>query len=104
MALNLARSTLRRTAAERRARQRHGAPLAAGPADDADRLAVRAAVRALPDRQRTALVLRYYADLPAAEVAALMGCTDGTVRALTHQAIVSLRRTGGLLEELADVQ
>lgn len=70
--------------------------------EGADRVAVRAAVRALPLRQRTALVLRYYADLPAAQVAVSMGCSEGTVRALTYQAIATLRRSGGLLEEVCD--
>ena len=106
VALNLARSSFRRHLAERRARERHGArpDEAAVVDDDDDRVAVRAAVRALPKRQRAALVLRYYADLPAAEVAAVMGCAEGTVRALTHQAIASLRRTGGLFEERADAR
>jgi DNA-directed RNA polymerase specialized sigma24 family protein len=36
-----------------------------------------AAVRGLPDRQRTAVALRYVLDLPEAEVAALMGITRG---------------------------
>lgn len=38
-----------------------------------------AAVRALPDRQRTAVVLRYLADLPEADIALAMGITRGTV-------------------------
>lgn len=38
-----------------------------------------AAVRALPVRQRTAIVLRYLGDLPEAEVAAAMGIARGTV-------------------------
>jgi RNA polymerase sigma-70 factor (sigma-E family) len=104
VALNQARSWGRRRSAERRARARHDArPVEVrDTTDTSDRLAVRAAVTALPARQRTALVLRYYADLPAAEVAAVMGCAEGTVRALTHQAITALRRCGGLLEELSD--
>ena len=35
------------------------------------------AVRSLPERQRTAVALRYVLDLPEAEVAALMGITRG---------------------------
>jgi hypothetical protein len=49
------------------------------------------AVAALPRRQRTALVLRYYADLPIGEVAALMGCSPVTVKSLTNRAISALR-------------
>jgi RNA polymerase sigma factor (sigma-70 family) len=61
-------------------------------------------VARLPRRQRAALVLRYFADLPVADVADLMGCSQGTVKALTHQAIAALRARGGLveLEEAAD--
>lgn len=61
-----------------------------GP-DLAQASAIRQAVAALPRRQRTALVLRYYADLPVGEVAALMGCGPGTVKSLTNRAISALR-------------
>jgi len=40
----------------------------------------------LPDRQRRAVLLRYYADLPVTEVAALMTLPDGTVKRLLHEA------------------
>jgi RNA polymerase sigma-70 factor (sigma-E family) len=101
VALNQARSWGRRRSAERRARARHDArPVEVADATDgADRLAVRAALRELPDRQRTAVVLRYYADLTAAQTAEVMGCSEGTVRALTHQALTRLRTRGGLLED-----
>ena len=57
------------------ARTRLAAREAEGSADPTpvDAVTVRQAVAALRERQRTALVLRYYADLPVAEVAALMG-------------------------------
>lgn len=58
-------------------------------------LALRVAVASLPERQRLALVLRYYAALPVAEVASIMRCKDGTVKALTHQAVDRLRETSG---------
>lgn len=98
-ALNLARSHFRRRAAERRARQRLSPGRPRLPADEADAMDVRRAVAGLPHRQRAAVVLRYYADLPVSEAAQLMGCAEGTVRALTHQAIASLRAHGGLLRE-----
>ncbi|HEY0225752.1 MAG TPA: sigma-70 family RNA polymerase sigma factor [Mycobacterium sp.] len=41
----------------------------------------------LSDRQRTAVVLRYYCDLPLAEVARLMGCRTGTVSVLLRRAL-----------------
>lgn len=100
VALNLANSWFRRRAAERRAQARHGpVPDRVDEPGTAAALAVRAAVAALPPRQRTALVLRYYADLPVAEVAALMRCSEGTVKALTHQAIARLRERGGLRDD-----
>lgn len=92
VAVNLATSWFRRRAAERRAQSRHG-PMdpAAVPVDAADVMAIREAIVQLPARQRTALVLRHFEDLPVAEVAEVMGCATGTVKALTHQAIATLR-------------
>lgn len=98
VAINLANSWFRRRFAERRANARHGIPAAPAQHDAADVIAVRAAVAALPRRQRTALVLRYYADLPAAQVAAQMGCAEPTVRSLTNRAITTLRVHAGLFE------
>ena len=67
--INLANSWLRRRVAERRAHARLAARATGAhiDSDSADAVAVRQAVAALPRRQRTALVLRYYADLPVAE-------------------------------------
>jgi RNA polymerase sigma factor (sigma-70 family) len=56
-----------------------------------DSLVVRAAIRKLPSRQRAAVVLRFYGDLSVAETAEVMGCATGTVKALTSQAMTSLR-------------
>jgi RNA polymerase sigma-70 factor (sigma-E family) len=50
------------------------------------------AVRDLPDRQREALVLRFYLDLPDDEIAKAMGIAPGTVRSTMHRAIESLGR------------
>jgi RNA polymerase sigma-70 factor (ECF subfamily) len=54
-------------------------------------LSVREAITTLPARQREAVVLRYLADLPLADVADAMGCAVGTVKATLHQALASLR-------------
>lgn len=64
---------------------------AAGGADPADSLAVRRALAELAPRQRAAVVLRYLEDLPVAEVAALLGITEGTVKSQTARAIQSMR-------------
>jgi RNA polymerase sigma-70 factor (sigma-E family) len=46
----------------------------------------------LPSARRTVLVLRYYLDLPEAEVAAILGWRVGTVKSATHRALRDLRR------------
>jgi len=57
----------------------------------ATRLSVREAIATLPPRQRQAVVLRYLADLPLADVADAMGCAVGTVKATLHQAMRNMR-------------
>jgi RNA polymerase sigma-70 factor (sigma-E family) len=54
-----------------------------------DELAVR--LDALPARQRTVLVLRYYADLPDDQIADVLGCSRGTVRSIAARALAALR-------------
>src|ERR1051325_10130500 len=56
-----------------------------------ERHAVVAALRDLPDRQREAIVLRYYADLSEAESAAAMGISGGGVKTHTAGAMTPLR-------------
>ena len=56
-----------------------------------DALDVRSALRALTDRQRTAVVLRYLADLTIVDIARVMGCAEGTVKATLHQSLAKLR-------------
>ena len=46
----------------------------------------------LPERRRSALVLRYYEDLPVAEIARLLGCRPGTVSSLLHRGLADLRK------------
>ncbi|HEX2294503.1 MAG TPA: sigma-70 family RNA polymerase sigma factor [Actinomycetota bacterium] len=93
VAINLANSYFRRRAAERRARERLIArPVAdAGAPDTALALGVRQAVAALPPRQRTALLLHYFCDLPFARVAELMGSPEPTVKSLARRGIARLR-------------
>ncbi len=58
--------------------------------------AVRDAVRALPKKQRAAVVLRFYEDLPDAEIARLLGCSEGTVRGQISRALAAIREAGAL--------
>lgn len=90
---NLAASRFRRRAAERRAHRRlaHPPPTGVG-ADPAEMLALRQAVAALPDRQRAAILLRYFADLSVADAALALDCRPGTVKSLTSHAIERLRQ------------
>lgn len=77
--VNRARSAHRTTGRERAKVDRLGglaAPVALEPSIDE----TWAVLRRLPDRQRQALVLRFYEDLPDAEIADLLGCRPATVR------------------------
>ena len=56
-----------------------------------ERSAVVAALRGLPDRQREAIVLRYYADLSEAEIATAMGISRGAVKSHTARGMTALR-------------
>lgn len=46
----------------------------------------------LDHRRRSAVVLRYYADLPDPEIAEILDCRPATVRTLIHRALRDLRR------------
>lgn len=92
---NLSRSAPRRRMAERRAMTQVGTRAQASTGlEHAEVLALRAALRRLPPRQRTALVLRYYADLTLEEVARVMGCAPGTVASHVRHALAALRSSG----------
>jgi RNA polymerase sigma factor (sigma-70 family) len=95
--VNLAISQRRRQRSARRAASRLAQRSeSAVTADVAGAMAIRVAVMKLPERQRRALVLRYYADLSVREVADAMHVPEGTVKTLTRKAIAALR-AGNLL-------
>jgi RNA polymerase sigma-70 factor (sigma-E family) len=56
-----------------------------------DSQAIISALRTLPVRQREVIVLRYYADLSEAQIAAAMGISRGAVETHTARAAASLR-------------
>jgi RNA polymerase sigma-70 factor (ECF subfamily) len=69
------------------------------PADTLDREATRrrlwAAVDRLAPRQRAALVLQAHEGLPTPEIAAILGCSEATVRVHVHRGLRALRRMLG---------
>ena len=89
--VNRHRSLLRRAAVE----ARHA--LTSRPQDwhepdfGGDDLVLWQALQHLSARQRTAIVLRYYLDLPEAEVARLLGVPVGTVKSLVYRGLARLR-------------
>lgn len=62
-----------------------------------ERSRLESALARLPPRQRAAVVLRYYQDLPEAQVAQVLACPVGTVRSHASRGVARLR------ELLADV-
>jgi len=62
-----------------------------GAIGEFERSAVIEALRALPSRQREALVLRYYGDLSEAEIAHAMGISKGAVKSHTARGMAALR-------------
>lgn len=77
----------------RRRTTRRAAPIepAAHVELDADAVAVRSALAELPDRQRAALVLRFYADLKVDDIAAALDCPPGTVKSLIHRGLARVQ-------------
>ena len=53
---------------------------------------IETAVMTLPARQREAFLLRYWEELDVAETAAVMGCTEGSVKTHCSRAIQALSK------------
>ena len=85
--------------AARRKRNQPPPPVTDLAIDVADIVALRAtlihALAALPRSQREAVVLRYLADLPEADVADALGVRPGTVKSHLHRAVTALRNELG---------
>jgi RNA polymerase sigma-70 factor (sigma-E family) len=91
-----------RRSARRRDRQRLLVPVEEAATDDpVDRVDLWQHLGALPPRQRAVLVLRYYEDQTEAQIAALLGCSRGTVKSQAHDGLRTLRRRLGTDEEVS---
>jgi RNA polymerase sigma factor (sigma-70 family) len=84
-----------------RARARRAQPVADVTAIDSRRAAAAAgesdgelwrAVGALPARQRSAVVLRYVADLAHRDIASAIGCSEDAARRSLHEGLTKLRK------------
>jgi RNA polymerase sigma-70 factor (sigma-E family) len=89
--LNRHRSLLRRALVEARHLLASRPDEPHQPDFGGDDLVLWQALRRLPARQRAAIVLRYYLDLPEAEVARQLGLPVGTVKSLVHRGLARLR-------------
>jgi RNA polymerase sigma-70 factor (sigma-E family) len=103
--LNACRSALRRRIVGRRVTPAMYAPPVISAEAAAlglhERREVMQAVRRLPGRQREALVLRFYLDLPEQEIAQIMGVQPSTVRSATHRALKALGQSLEKLEKMS---
>ncbi len=76
---------------------------AATPLDDiAERLDARAALRALPPRQRACVVLRFYDDLTVRDIANRLGLSEGAVKRYLSDGIHHLNAVLGTAAEVGD--
>lgn len=97
--VNLSKNHFRRRAVERAYLEREGPRIdeVSSDPDVATHDALRSALLRLPLRQRTALVLRYFEDLPEATIAELLRCRPATVRSLVARGLEALRSTPEVL-------
>jgi RNA polymerase sigma-70 factor (sigma-E family) len=83
------RRALERSDLERQARQR---PQVHEERDVSEYETMRQALLGLPARQRAAIVLRYYEDLPESQIAEVLRCRPATVRSLVSRGLHALRQ------------
>lgn len=65
---------------------------------------VRSALAAVPPRQRTVLILRYFQDLSVEQTAAALGCSTGNVKSQAARGLATLRRRLGSGSSLPDIR
>jgi RNA polymerase sigma-70 factor, ECF subfamily len=102
VATNIATSRYRR---ERTARDARPYLIAADvPEVSPDTVALVAALRTLPERQRIVVVLHYLADLPVGQIAAELRCPIGSVKAWLHRGreALAIALSDGIAGEATD--
>jgi RNA polymerase sigma-70 factor (sigma-E family) len=92
--VNLSKDVFRRRAVERSHLERRTAELREGRTDRdvATYESMRAALLSIPQRQRAAIVLRYYEDLQESDIADMLRCRPATVRSLVARGLAALRQ------------
>ncbi|MGH9282445.1 MAG: SigE family RNA polymerase sigma factor [Acidimicrobiales bacterium] len=85
--VNNARSWLRRRVLEKERAPLRPVATTGIPADE-----MWDVLQTLPERQRAAIVLRFYEDLPDADIARILGCRLPTVRTAIHRGLAALRK------------
>ena len=94
VSINLANSHFRRKKIEQRSYRALGHSSQALVHEDRDvslEVSVRSMLQALSPRQREAIVLRYYQDMPVAEASEVMGCSPSTVKKLAARGLAAMR-------------
>ncbi len=90
----VAANEVRRRQRRKRTEQRAITKMTPPAPESEDRIAeatdVRAAVAALPERQREVVLLHYYLDTSVVDVASAMGISEGTVKTQLHRARATL--------------
>jgi RNA polymerase sigma-70 factor (sigma-E family) len=74
-------------------------PVADASANSEQHDALRRAIERLPQRMRAAVVLRFYEDMTEAEVAGILGVSQGTVKSTVSRAVAKLRTDADLRTE-----
>ena len=63
-----------------------------------------AELQALPIKQRSAIVLRFYEDLSVADTAYALGCSEGSVKSQVSRGLARLKQTLGDIDELPEMK
>lgn len=89
---NLVRNHWRRQRLERAHLHREDPPPGRRTDDEVDESeTIRLVLLRLPERQRAAVILRYFEDLSERQTADVLGCRPGTVKSLVSRALTTLR-------------